>query len=262
MKADYRQDKAKLRWLHDFFGHLYLDEITRDLIDDVARTKGQNVKPATVNRYLALIRSILLAARDDWEWVTTVPRVRLWPEPKLRVRWITKDEARRLIAELPEHLADMAAFSLSSGLRRSNVTGLEWDAVDLERSVAWVHPDQSKSRKAIAVPLSDDALNILSRLQGNHATYVFTYQGEPVFQTSTKAWYAALERAGIVNFRWHDLRHTWASWHVAAGTSLQELMQLGGWSSYTTVLRYAHLASGQLATAANRVSGLFADDEQ
>lgn len=69
-----------------------------------------------------------------------------------------------------------------------------------------------------------------------------------------KAWRAALKRAGIKNFRWHDLRHTWASWHVQSGTSLQELQVLGGWSSFDMVLRYAHLSSDHLRSAAERIS--------
>ena len=158
--------------------------------------------------------------------------------------------------ELPEHLADMAAFTLATGLRRSNITGLQWSAIDLDRNLAWVHPDQSKSRKAISVPLNRDAMRILAKWNGRHETHVFCYLDAPIFQTSTKAWYSALERARIKNFRWHDLRHTWASWHVQNGTSLQELMELGGWSSYVMVLRYAHLATGQLHDAANRIDGL------
>jgi integrase len=63
----------------------------------------------------------------------------------------------------------------------------------------------------------------------------------------------ALERAGISDFRWHDLRHTWASWHVQNGTPLHELQQLGGWSTYEMVLRYAHLSSEHLRTAAERI---------
>ena len=67
------------------------------------------------------------------------------------------------------------------------------------------------------------------------------------------AWKRALVKADIENFRFHDLRHTWASWHVMSGTSLQELMELGGWKSYEMVLRYAHLAPEQLASAASRI---------
>jgi integrase len=88
-----------------------------------------------------------------------------------------------------------------------------------------------------------------------HSEFVFTYKGEPIKQCNTKAWKKALSRAGIENFRWHDLRHTWASWHVQNGTSLQELQQLGGWSSFKMVLRYAHLNSDQLKRAAERIAG-------
>jgi integrase len=67
------------------------------------------------------------------------------------------------------------------------------------------------------------------------------------------AWKRSLQRAAIVDFRFHDLRHTWASWHVMSGTSLQELMELGGWKSYEMVLRYAHLVPEHLADAAARI---------
>lgn len=85
--------------------------------------------------------------------------------------------------------------------------------------------------------------------------YVFTYRGDPVARTSTKAWYAALKRAGISDFRWRDLRHTWASWHVQSGTRLQELQELGGWSTHEMVLRYAQLSADHLKTAASRILG-------
>ena len=80
------------------------------------------------------------------------------------------------------------------------------------------------------------------------------YHSAPVTQCNTKAWRHALARAGIENSRWHDLRHTWASWHVQNGTSLQELQQLGGWSSFEMVLRYAHLSSDHLRDAAERIT--------
>jgi integrase len=115
----------------------------------------------------------------------------------------------------------MMRFSLETGLRRSNVTGLQWSQIDLTRRTAWIHPDQAKVRKAIAVPLSADAVIVLRDQMGKHLTHVFSYQGKPVTQVNTKAWRAALQRAGIGDFRWHDLRHTWASWQ--AGTPLHVL---------------------------------------
>jgi integrase len=160
---------------------------------------------------------------------------------------LTREEAQRLLAALPEHLADMAAFSLSTGLRASNVTGLRWSQVDLVRRLAWVHADQAKARKAIPVPLNAEAVLLIRKRLGKHATHVFSYHGSPITQVSTKAWYAGLERAGITDFRWHDLRHTSASWHVQQGTPLFALQELDGWESAEMVLRFAHLAADHLA---------------
>jgi len=194
-------------------------------------------------------------ARDEWEWLEHIPKVKLYPEPKKRVRWITREEAARLLKELPLHLADLAAFSLATGLRQRNASFLRWNQLDMQRGTAWIHADESKSGRAIVVPLNDDALTVLRRQQGRHPKYVFVYHGHPLQRTTTKAWYAACKRAGIDNFRWHDLRHTWASWHVQNGTSLQELMELGGWSGMEMVLRYAHLGGDHLRAASKRIEG-------
>jgi integrase len=93
---------------------------------------------------------------------------------------------------------------------------------------------------------------------GTHPTHVFSYKGTPITQVSTKAWYAALERAGIDNFRWHDLRPTWASWHVQNGTPLFALQELGGWESAEMVRCYARLAAEHLAPYAERLVTLSA----
>lgn len=101
-----------------------------------------------------------------------------------------------------------------------------------------------------------DAMAVLDARLGTHPEFVFSYKNNPIQQCNTRAWTNALNRAGIENFRWHDLRHTWASWHVQNGTSLLELQQLGGWSSFEMVLRYAHLSGDHLRQAANRISSM------
>jgi integrase len=131
---------------------------------------------------------------------------------------------------------------------------LQSTQVDLVRRLAWVHPDQAKARKAIAVPLNTEAAAIVRRQVGKHPTHVFCYRGRSIRQVSTKAWYQALERAGISDFRWHDLRHTWASWHVQNGTPMFALQELGGWESAEMVRCYAHLAADHLAPFAERLS--------
>jgi integrase len=161
-----------------------------------------------------------------------------------------------VVTALPPHLADVAAFSLATRLRAGNVTGLQWPQVDLVRRLAWVHADQAKARKAIPVPLNAEAVLLMRKWLGKHPTHVFSYRGRPITQVSSKAWYGALRKAGIEDFCWHDLRHTWASWHVQNGTPLYALQEMGGWSSVEIVRRYAHLAAHHLAPFADRLCAL------
>jgi len=256
-KASRVHDLKHLRWLDKHLNGLKLSDINRDCLDSITQARlASGVANGTVNRMLAVIRSILRKSVIEWEWLDKVPKIRLLAEPKRRIRYITRDEAARLIYELPYHLSAMATFSLETGLRQSNVMGLQWSQVDLDRECpcAWIHPEQSKNRKGIPVPLSKTAVLILKSQVGRHDGCVFTYKGKPVTQVNTKAWRNALQRAGIDNFRWHDLRHTWASWHVQAGTPLNVLQELGGWESSDMVRRYAHLSSDHLAGYVDRLS--------
>jgi integrase len=273
-KATLDDDMQRLRWLDAYLGHLHLDEITRDVCDGVGRAKAAAaVSPATVNHYLQLIQAVLRTAQQEWEWVERIPKIRFLPTPKQRIRWLTREEADRLLDELPEHLADMARFTLATGLRASNVTGLKWSQLDLTRRVAWIHADEIKDGVALNVPLNDEAVLVVRRQIGKHPISVFTYQGEPVVQLNGKGWRKALDRAGIrayrgrdagityptraeykyADFRWHDLRHTWASWHVMEGTPLEVLMELAGWDDYAMARRYAHLAPTHVAEYAKNV---------
>jgi integrase len=261
-KRTLSDDKSHLRWLDQYLRGKYLDEINRELIAvitierckpyEIAREKGPArriaPKPATVNRTLEVVRAILRCARDDWEWIERCPRVQMLKEQVRRVRWITREQAIRLILALPDHQRAMMRFALETGLRRRNVTHLEWSQTDLKRRAAWIHPDQAKAKKAICVPLSPAAMDVLLGQRGKHPVWVFPYRSGPVTQVATRAWREAVQKAGIENgFRWHDLRHTWASWHAQEGTPLHVLQELGGWASAQMVQRDAHLSTEHLA---------------
>ena len=257
-KTSRPSDISRLRWLNQYLSGVELQAIKRDLLDKILTAKkAEGVENATANRVMEIVRAVLTKACNEWEWLDRVPSIRMLPEPTKRVRWITRNEADRLIAALPPHLADMVRFSLETGLRRSNVTGLQWSQVDLIRRVAWIHPDQAKARRAISVPLSSVAVTVLRKQIGKHQTHVFAYKGKPITQVNTKAWRKALVRVGIEHFRWHDLRHTWASWHIQEGTPQHVLQELGGWSTPEMVQRYAHLSCEHLAQWVDRRSGTF-----
>jgi integrase len=169
------------------------------------------------------------------------------PAPTRRVRWIKPNEAERLIKALPEHQAYAVRFALATGLRQGNIKTLEWSQVSIERSVCWIYADKAKAGKPIHIPLNSEALTVLKALKGKHPDFVFTFRGNPIGQLTTKAWYKALKKTGIESFRWHDLRHTWASWHVQNGTPINVLQELGAWESTEMVRRYAHLGQTHLA---------------
>ncbi len=256
-KRSIETDKVHFRWLDAHLSNYRLHEISNEVIERVALKKeAEGVSLTTVNRVMEIVRALLTKAQKEWEWIDKVPMVRMRQVENKRIRWLSVDEANCLLRELPPHLRDMAAFTLATGLRASNVRELEWRDVDMVRQHAWVHPDQAKSKKAIPVPLNANAIETLKSRQGMHDIFVFTYQNKPIKKCNTRAWYMALKRSNLVDFRWHDLRHTWASWHVQNGTSLQELQQLGGWSSFDMVLRYAHLSGDLLRDAANRINVL------
>jgi integrase len=264
-KKSIEDDKYMLVWLRPYLDDKYLDEISKDVIEKIIQEKLKTTSGSRVNRVTSLLGAILNKATNEWDWIDTVPHIRKFKEPKKRIRWLTQDEVRRLMVELPAHLIAMARFSLLTGLRESNVTRLEWRQIDMQRRVAWIHPDQAKTGNAIGIPLNNQAIQVLRSQMGKHQVRVFTYKSKPVEKAGTKAWRDALERAGIENFRWHDLRHTWASWHVQNGTPLHILKELGGWSSYDMVQRYAHLAPEHLAEYANKFSEIetfFTTDEK
>jgi len=249
-----RSDLRCVRWISARWIDKPIADVTAADVEDLVQLRlAEGVSPRTANRIVEVVRAVLRASAARG-WLFRVPQLRTLPPRPRRVRWLTYGQARRLLDQLPPHLADLAGFALETGLRRSNCTQLRWDQVDLEEGLAWIHADQAKGRRGIAVPLSPTAVAILERRRtaDTFSSWCFTYQGRPVRQTSTRAWYHALQRAGIEDFRWHDLRHTWASWHAQAGTPLHVLQELGGWRSPQMVQVYAHLSTAHLRAHVNR----------
>jgi integrase len=241
------------RRLDPYLGELQLREITGDVIWRI--TQGElkrGNQPATVNRYLATIRNLLRIARDEWQWIEVIPKIRLLSGEAERDRWLTQDEADRLVVAAAPHLKALIRFALATGCRAREITGLEWDRVDLKRRTAWLN--QTKNGTPRGVPLNRDAVEVLEAERDKHPVFCFTYRSEPIaWEMTNSAWHTAIEKAGIMDFRFHDLRHTWASWHRQAGTSCDELKELGGWKSRVMVDRYAKFATEHLTAAAARI---------
>jgi len=175
------------------------------------------------------------------------------PEP----RWLMRPQFEKLCAQLPKHLELAARFAVATGLRMRSMTALTWDRISLKDKRLWIPGDQMKGAAAHGVPLSKDALEQLHKLKklNPEGDRVFQWNGRPIEDCNTLAFQKGVKAAGLEPLRWHDLRHTWASWAVQGGVTMQELMQLGGWKNYVMVLRYSHLAPDHLAAAAEKITG-------
>ena len=224
-------------------GDLPLEELT------VESFKIKHHKPSTYRRYTNVFKAILNVAKSKG-WIDHLPVFPDKKQPPDRIRWITHEEWERLFNELPDHLKAPALFAVSTGLRQANVLGMEWSRVSKERKVAWFKSGGMKNKFPHGIPLSDKAMEALAMVEGQHELWCFTYNKKRFAKIKT-AWAKALKRAEITDFTWHDLRHTWASWHVQNGTSIEVLQKLGAWEDISMVLKYAHLAPDHLARYAN-----------
>ena len=240
-------------WRDQFAGRSIRSLTTQEVIDALPThvtypNKGRvKLTPATRNRYLATIRR-LISLCAEWGWIPSALRLRPATEPTVRIRWITQHQARRLIdAAQKDWLKDIITFALCTGMRAGEILSLEWASVDLARNIVWVTAAKAKSKRARAVPLNDQAVQVIERQRGIHPNRVFTRNGSIQTQVDPKMFARACAAVGITEFRFHDLRHTWASWHVQSGTPLFALKELGGWETLEMVKRYAHMDAGHLA---------------
>lgn len=249
------KDRVILAWFSaQFTPTTSVQEITREVIDELRALKAEETSEATADRYMALLRAILKKCADDWGTLDKAPKVPMYRPEQPEPRWLTPGEFDRLQKELPEHLRAAAKFAVLTGLRMRAMLSLRWDQVDLDRGRMWVAGVSMKGKRSHGQPLSADAVAVLRSLPNSHER-VFTFEGAPFADCNTAAFQKAVARAQLQPqpLPWHTLRHTFASWAIQAGATLQQVMELGGWKSLAMVMRYAHLAPDHLAQAASLV---------
>jgi integrase len=261
------RDRYSLKRLQPHFGGRRVHDLKRAHVRQyVTRRLDDGVKMATVRRELRLFCAAINFVRLEFE-VHDMPN----PVAKLglaseepRVRWITREEAVRLIDEAERtlrkpHLASFIRLALNTGCRRGELLNLEWSRIDLDNRHFLLEARHTKGRRRRTVPLNDGALDALVRLkvwQDTHlpgCAWAFGWRQDRPITTFKTSWKATLKRASIENFRIHDLRHTFASWLVMQGESLYVVKDLLGHASITQTEIYAHLAPSQAAAAVQRL---------
>jgi integrase len=267
----------------------------------LARVTGTDVEAAlsfcetagTYTRYRTMIVAILNVAKKR-KWLSEVPDIPTRRDKKKKTpKWITRDQWSKLHDCLPAHLRGPAVVAINTGLRQSNVFGMRWADVDLDRRVITVRAEDIKDNDGLAVPLNDDAVAAIKAQEGVHPEFVFTYRGRPIRKPKA-GFYDACVRAGLgsyasrggsappthggrgtvpgsdgstpgearddergvryYGFTWHGFRHTWATWHAQNGTPLEVIQKLGGWDDLRMVMNYAAHSPGFLAQYASNVA--------
>lgn len=239
------------------FGTRKLDTLDQAAIDAGARKLYPAAATSTVNRQFYTPVSAVLkhaAARGLCDH-RPIARPK---QPKSRVRWITPEEAERLIAACADHLRPLVIFMLYTGARVSEALYIEWNEVDLSRGhVVFLDTKNGENR---GVPLHPRVVAALANIDKRNKTVVFRRPDGMPYEVKEDAggqiktaFGGACRRAEIDDFHPHDCRHTWATWHYAANRDLVALMKLGGWKSERMVLRYAHVNVDHLAPSIDRL---------
>lgn len=215
--------------------------------------------PATVNRYLALLKAVLRKAQREWGALAVVPTITLLPLNNARYRWLTDAEEARLLSHCPPHLRDLCVFLIDTGARLSEATTLTWADIALDRKPRpAVRFMETKSGKPRSVPLTQRVVDMLRRIdserpEGEKRIFLYRPQGRggagkasqikvTAFRDPHGAWYSATGAAGLDDVNLHDLRHTFASRLVMRGVPLLTVSKLLGHATIQMTMRYAHLA--------------------
>ena len=257
----YVRDKAIAERMVKEFGDVTVAEVSAETIFDYKKKRREkNVAPATLNKELSFLRHALELA-VVWEWLEINPAVRI-PREKVKnrmERWLTEEEEEKLLNACPEWLRDMVIFSLNTGFRQNEMLSLTWSQVDLSRKTILFWDQKNGGRDTVPInPAAEEILKKHWKVRSLSSDHVFlTSNGTPfIARNVIRSFSIALEKAGIEKFRWHDLRHTFATRLIHEGVDLYKVQRLGRWRSVSMVMRYAHHSVESLRTGMEAVSRL------
>ncbi len=257
-----------LQWWEQQIGVYLLSDLSKTLIleqrEKLIKT-GINVEqraPATVNRYMGVLSHALSVAVNEWEWLPAHPmkNIAKLPEPRGRVRFLDDSERVKLLNACKNSTSDflypLVVLALSTGARHGELISLHWHQVDFTRQAIVLHDTKNKERRVL--PLAHHALEVMENLyqkRNVENSLVFPSPrdaSKPVL--SRFAWLDAIEKAGIKDFRFHDLRHSAASYLAMNGASTNEIAEVLGHKTLAMVKRYAHLSEVHTAGVVTKMN--------
>lgn len=262
-KRAIERDIYSVQRLRPFFAGRDMAQLQRLHIRDYIDSRRANgVCNGTVNRELGLLSAAINFCKDELGWgiLNPVQRMRQKEAPG-RTRYLKPEEADRLISvavDVP-HLYDFLVLALNTGCRRGELLKLTWDRVNFENQTLNLEAMHTKTQRPRQLPLNKNALEALMRRRASmnatcpSSAYVFAHENGKAILSIKRSFSTACKRAGLSDFRIHDLRHTSASWMVGQGVPLTVVRDVLGHSTIRMTERYAHLAPHHLRDAVQSI---------
>lgn len=261
----------QLLWWKGHLGDYVLADITpaliaecRDKLSKETTVRGSARSPSTTVRYMAALSHAFSIAVREWEWLDDSPmrRVSKPREPRGRVRFLSDDERERLLRACKEsanpYLYPIVVLAISTGMRKSEILNLTWDDVDLHRGLITIHETKNNERRGVPlVGAARELLTDFAKVRRIDTNLLFPGKAEQNPQNPMDIrtpWGTALKNAQISDFRFHDLRHTCASYLLMNGASIPELAAILGHKTLQMVKRYAHLSDAHTSRVVERMN--------
>ena len=255
-KKSWRSDKVSLNRLVPFFKGMRLSKITPRLIEEYKRERVDQVKSASVNRELACLKFMFSLAKK-WKLadVNPVKEVKLFQEQKIIMKILDRDEIDRLIQNSCDHLKSIIIIALNTGMRRGEIFNLRWNDIDFDKH--FIFMKTTKSGFARKVPMNAIVADTLKKIK-RESEFVFYNPKTKNHITDVKtAFKAACRRGGIRDLRFHDLRHTAATYMVTGGVDLVTVAEILGHADIKMTMRYAHPTPENKRNAVNVLCDIF-----
>ncbi len=251
---------------YDFLGYdATLGTVEERIGEYETHRKLEGAKNNTIIAELSLLRRVFNIARKQWKWKFANPLSSIeFPKPgNGRVRYLTPDEYKRLMDALDnlkpkdKWLKPVIIIALETGLRLGNIAGLLWMEVNLANRMIVIDADKMKNDDYIGLPLTDEALSVLSEFEKIRTSEYVLHSGDVrrFYRKVSNTFRKLLKAAEITNFHFHDLRHTFASLHAQSGTDIYTLQKLMGHKDGRMTRRYAHLSVASLKKAVAKLNG-------
>jgi integrase len=251
--ASHRRDTVSIKNLRKCFNSTLISEICASDLERYKIERSKEVSRATVNRELSCIKHMFNKA-IHWGYLTQNPlcTVRDFKEPPGRVRYLTDVEIEILLNSCYGHIKDIVTVALHTGMRKSEILNLKWQDIDLRNRLIIIR--NTKNNESRTIPMNETLCDMLQMLSPtNEQQYVFANREGKPFGDVRTSFRNALKRAGIKDFRFHDLRHTFASKLVMRGVDIRTVQTLLGHKDIAMTMRYSHLSDAHLKEAVKKL---------